>query len=75
MQYISDYIHTVQEYISSAFTYMLALISLFFSWEVTNNGAIVATFGLVLLIAKLIQEIPKAWKVLFGGTKKDTTDE
>lgn len=64
---------TIQLYAAAVTTYIVAIISMFFSSALENYSTIAAILGFLLLLARLVQEIPKAWQVLFP--KKKTLDD
>lgn len=49
-----------QEYAAAATSYTVALIALFAPYM----GGIVSLLGFVLLLARLVQELPKAYRVI-----------
>lgn len=60
-------------YAAAVTTYAVAIISIFFTEAITHSSEIAAVLGFVLLLARLAQELPKAWKALFG--KKEFKDD
>lgn len=54
-------------------TYAVAIISICFTEAITHSSEIAAVLGFVLLLARLVQEVPKAWKAVFKD--KDTKDD
>lgn len=66
---MKDWLHSAS---SSVVTYSIAIIAFFFNTAITYGGTIASLLGFVLLLAKLVQEVPKAYAVLF---RKNTNDE
>jgi hypothetical protein len=66
---------TYSTYAAAATTYIVAVISMFYSSALENYSSIAAVLGFLLLVARLIQELPKAWEVLFRKKKKPTNDD
>ena len=58
----------ISAYAAAAATYTIAIVSMFFAGFISYYSHIAAVLGFLLLIARLVQEVPKAWNVLF---KKD----
>ena len=56
---------SISDYATAAITYIIALVSMFFAGFISYYSHIAAVLGFILLIARLIQEVPKAWNVLF----------
>jgi hypothetical protein len=48
---------------------------MFYSSALENYSHIAAVLGFLLLVARLVQELPKAWEVLFRKKKKPTNDD
>lgn len=64
---------TINTYAAAVTTYLVAFISMFFASALENYSTIAALLGFLLLVARLVQELPKAWQVLFP--KKKTNDD
>lgn len=60
---------TVSTYAAAATSYVVALFGIFYASVLENYSGIAALLGLVLLLARLVQEVPKAWRILFGKRK------
>lgn len=58
---------TMQNYADSIGAYALAL----FAMVTSHSTDIMGILGFVLLMAKLVQEVPKAWNTVFGKKTKD----
>lgn len=61
--------HTFTEHATAATTYVIAFVSMFFSGLISNYSTIAAVLGFILLVARLVQEVPKAWRVIFKRKK------
>jgi hypothetical protein len=57
-------------YATAATTYIIAIVSMFFAGFISYYSHIAAVLGFLLLIARLVQEVPKAWNVLFKKANK-----
>ena len=64
--------HTVSHYAAAVTSYIVAIVSIFYTSAIENYSAIAAVLGFLLLVARLVQELPKAWKVIF---KRKTIDD
>jgi len=62
---------SISTYATTATTYIIAIVSMFFAGFISYYSHIAAVLGFLLLIARLVQEVPKAWNVLFKKEKKD----
>lgn len=65
---------TISNYAAAATTYIVAVISMFYASALENYSHIAAVLGFLLLVARLIQEVPKAWEVVFKKKKKTPDD-
>ena len=65
---------TVSTYAAAVTTYIVAFISMFFSSALENYSTIAALLGFLLLVARLVQEVPKAWAILFPKKKSHDDD-
>jgi hypothetical protein len=54
--------HSWSEWVQSLITYTVAIMAILFNTALENSSHIVAFLGFVLLIARLIQEVPKAYR-------------
>lgn len=65
--------HNIHYYAAAVTSYIVAVYSMFFSTVSEHGGTIVSFLGFVLLLARLVQEVPKAYRAIFP--KKETPDE
>ncbi len=54
----------LQDYCAAATTYVVALLTMFGSLVADNYTTVVQVLGFVLLIARLVQELPRAATVI-----------
>lgn len=65
---------TIHVYAAAVTSYIVAIISMFFASALENYSTIAAVLGFLLLVARLVQEVPKAWEVVFPKKKKLNDD-
>lgn len=63
--------HSFSHYAAAVTSYIVAFVSIFYTSAIENYSAIAAVLGFVLLIARLVQELPKAWVVVFNRKNID----
>jgi cation transport ATPase len=63
---------TIHSYATAVTSYVIAVVSMFYSSALENYSTVAALLGFLLLVARLVQELPKAWQVLFP--KKNNND-
>lgn len=59
----------ITDHAAAVLTYVVAVVSMFFSGLISNYSTIAAVLGFILLVARLVQEVPKAWRVIFKRKK------
>lgn len=65
---------TIHTYAAAVTSYVVAVVSIFYTSAIENYSTVAAILGFVLLVARLIQELPKAWAVLTNKKKSPTDD-
>lgn len=64
---------SISTFAAAVTTYIVAYISIFYTSAIENYSTIAAVLGFILLLARLVQEIPRAYRVIFPK-KKDYDD-
>jgi len=57
-------LQTFQEYAAAATSCVVALLSLIGAFVVENASTFMQVLGFVLLVARLVQELPRAYRVI-----------
>lgn len=65
---------TIHTYAAAVTSYVVAVVSIFYTGVIENYSTIAAILGFILLVARLIQEVPRAWEVLTKKKKKTDDD-
>lgn len=52
-------------YAAAITSYIVATFAIFFDAAAAHGGTVATILGFILLLARLVQEVPKAYKVIF----------
>jgi len=64
--------NSLQDYTAAATTYVVAMLTMFGTLVADNYTTVVQVLGFVLLVARLVQELPRAATIIMSSLKRTT---